>query len=72
MLRQSPDSGTGCPQGAVHPRTTENLPARDQAGAQARARGGVRGRAQGGVHQVEDQPKEGEEAGREEVVLRAH
>ena len=46
-----------------------HVQARDQAGAQAGAAGGVRRCAQGGLHQVEDQPEEGEEARGQEVVL---
>ena len=49
--------------------TTAHLQARDQAGAKADTNRGVCGCAQGGVHQVQDQPQEGEEASGEEVVL---
>merc|ERR1712110_1084249 len=52
---------------ALSPR---GLAACDQAGSQAGAHRGMRGRAQGGLHQVEDQPQEGQEARRQEVVLR--
>ena len=69
MFRESADCCPGRPQGAVYSGASEDLQARDQAGAQARAHRGVCGRAQGGVHQVQDQPQEGEEARGQEVVL---
>ena len=46
------------------------MQARDKTGACPQTSRELHGRAQGGVHQVEDQPQEGEEAGGEEVVLR--
>ena len=55
--------------GAVHPRATEAVQARDQAGACTEASRELHRRAQGSVHQVKDQPQEGEEAGGEEMVL---
>ena len=55
----------------MQPRTTKNVQACDEAGAQAGAHWWVRGSAQGGVHQVKDQSQEGEEARGEKVVLRA-
>ena len=42
----------------------------DQAGPQADPCRGVCGCTQGGVHQVQDQPQEGEEARGQEMVLR--
>merc|ERR1712179_617462 len=70
-LREGADCRAGLTQGAVYSGAPENLQARHQAGAQAGAHRGVRGCAQGGVHQVQDQPQEGEEARGEEVVLRS-
>ena len=69
MLRQGSDGCSACSQGAVYPRAPEDLQACDQAGSQAGAHRGVCGCAQGGVHQVQDQPQEGPEARRQEVVL---
>ena len=71
LLRQDQDDCSGCSQGGVFTGAPEDLQTRDQAGAQARAQGGVRGRPQGGLHQVKNQPEEGQEAGCQEVVLRA-
>ena len=47
------------------------MQARYEAGAQPPAQRGVRRRAQGGLLQVEEQPQEDQEAGDQEVVLRA-
>jgi len=56
----------------MHPGAPEDLQARDEAGAQAGAHRGVCGCSQGGLHQVQDQPKEGQEACCQEVVLHPH
>jgi hypothetical protein len=47
----------------------EELQARDEVGAQPEADRGVRRRAQGGLPPLEDQPEEGGQARRQEVVL---
>ena len=54
----------------MHSRAPEAVQARDKTGACPQTSRELHGRAQGGVHQVKDQPQEGEEAGGEEVVLR--
>jgi len=72
MFRQGADCCAGRPQGGMHPGAPEDLQARDEAGAQAGAHRGVCGCSQGGLHQVQDQPKEGQEACCQEVVLHPH
>ena len=56
----------------MQPRATEVLQARDQARAPPEAQRGVRGHPQGGLLQVQEEPQEGPEARRQEVVLRPH
>ena len=70
MLRQGRDCCPGHPQGAVFAGAPEDLQARHQAGPQAGAKGRVCGCAQGGLLKVQDQPKEGQEARHQEMVLR--
>merc|ERR1712133_272352 len=72
VLRQDSDRGAGRPQGTVFSGAPENLQARHQAGAQVGAHRGVCGCTQGGVHQVQDQPQEGQETCGQEVVLRSY
>ena len=55
--------------GAVHVGAAEAVQARDQARPCLEGPRELHRRAEGGVHQVADQPEEGEEAGGEEVVL---
>ena len=53
----------------MQPRTTKNVQACDEAGAQAGARGGVRGRPEGNLCPVQDEPSQGEATRDQEVVL---
>ena len=69
MLRQDPDYSPGRPEGAMFPGTSKSLYTRVQAGAQTLSHGGVCGCTEGGLHEVQDQPQEGQEARRQEVVL---
>jgi hypothetical protein len=58
--------------GDLQPGAAARLQARDQAGAPAEAGRGVRRHPEGGVLQVEEEPAQGAEARRQEVVLPAH
>ena len=51
------------------PGTPDNLQVCDQAGTPAGAKAGVCGCPEGGLHTLQKQPKEGEEASNQEVVL---
>ena len=53
----------------MHVGAAEAVQARDQARPCLEGPRELHRRAEGGVHQVADQPEEGEEAGGEEVVL---
>ena len=69
MLRQNTNHCPRRTQGAVFPGTPANLQACYQTGSQAVPHRGMCWCTQGGVHQVQDQPQEGQEACDQEVVL---
>merc|ERR1711902_184505 len=71
VLRQNSNCSPGCPQGTVFSRTPAYLQACHQAGPQVDPDRRVCGCPQGGLHQVQNQPKEGQEASCQEMVLRA-
>merc|ERR1712080_296202 len=63
------DTRAGEASGGVHPGASEDVQARDQAGAQAGGGAGVCGGAEGGVQPRQAEPQEGEEADHQELVL---
>ena len=69
MPRRCEDAHPGEAGGRVHPRTCEDLQAYNPTGAQAGRGSGVCRRAQGDLQQKQAEPKEGEKAYHQELVL---
>ena len=69
MSRRCEDAHPGEAGGGVHPRTSEDVQAHNPTGAQAGRGSGVCRRAQGDLQQEQAEPKEGEEAYHQELVL---
>ena len=67
--RRCEDTHPGEAGGGVHPRTSEDVQAHNPTGAQAGRGSGVCRRAQGDLQQEQAEPKEGEEAYHQELVL---